>query len=255
MDVEFDWMGNIISISNVNMCQRSKLVSIRKGENNACTNPTRLSFDNNIRLNTINIVELFKEKNLDKNLLPYYDSIDDISNPKALHKNAEKITDVWKYVSQNYDKNLNGLTKEESSSYLIDHHHTINQYKRLLAKYESSDNSLLINFDENDVIEMEGYFKSNLENHRKIFGDITTTITSTTIDNVNDNNNNEEDIIDNDNDDNNIDNDGKDENDVSGESEDISDEENSKVFNKYHISNEPGSKNSNLKLIMFLLKI
>jgi len=237
MDVEFDLMGNIISISNINICQRSKLVSKRKRDNNGCTNPTKISFDNNIKLNTINIVELFKEKDMDKNLLPYYNNIEDISNSKSLHNNAEKITDVWKFLSQSYDINLNKLTKEESSSYIIGFYHTINQYKRLLAKYESSNSFLLINFDENDIKEMESYFNNNFESHIRNFGDIFLTDTYNT-DSIND-------IKDNDYDT---------EYEENSENEDFYNENYGEisvngVIGKYNISNEPGSKNNLLKLI------
>ncbi|KAG4082365.1 hypothetical protein H8356DRAFT_969928 [Neocallimastix lanati (nom. inval.)] len=232
MDIQIDLMGNIVAVSNgYKICARSGMVNkiSKRDSNNSCVQPVKFSFNNDIEMNTINILELFKEKNMDKNILPYYDNIDDISNPKVLHKNSEKISDLWKYLSQDYNKNFDKLTKEESSYYITGFYHTINQYKHLLAKSESSNNSYLVNFDENDIQEMESYFYNNYENHIKNFGDINPTIN-------NDDNND-------DNDDNNNDNDNED------NMNNIDESDSKKLIHKYNISNEPDSKNSKLKLI------
>ncbi|KAG4086031.1 hypothetical protein H8356DRAFT_1373602 [Neocallimastix lanati (nom. inval.)] len=96
------------------------------------------------------------KKNIDKkNILPYYDNYNDISNPKYLHNNAEKITDVWKILSQLFEKYNNKFSEEESASFIMNFNGTINDFKAMLSKSEYSNSVYLINFDENDIKNME----------------------------------------------------------------------------------------------------
>ena len=72
-----------------------------------------------------------------------------------MHNNAEKITDVWKILSQLFEKYNNKFSEEESASFIMNFNGTINDFKAMLSKSEYSNSVYLINFDENDIKNME----------------------------------------------------------------------------------------------------
>ncbi|KAL6590721.1 hypothetical protein LY90DRAFT_678916 [Neocallimastix californiae] len=178
LDNEFVLLNKVVSKTNdYKMCQRSGIVQKTKRENSSggsCVSIVSISSDKNIESNLINSLKLFKEKNIDKkNILPYYDNYNDISNPKYLHNNAEKITDVWKILSQLFEKYNNKFSEEESASFIMNFNGSINDFKAMLSKSEYSNGVYLINFDENDIKNMELNFNKNYETHLKNFDIIT----------------------------------------------------------------------------------
>ena len=177
LDNEFVLLAIVVAKTNDHkMCQRSGVVQKQKREdsNGPCIGIISISSDKNIDKKLIGLLKLFKEKNIDKNnILPYYDNYDDISNPKYLHKNAEKITDVWKSLSQLFEKYNNKFNEDESTLFIMDFNDSINDYKVMLSKSEYASSLYLINFDEDDIKILELYLDKNYETHQKNFDVIT----------------------------------------------------------------------------------
>ncbi|ORY20259.1 hypothetical protein LY90DRAFT_516939 [Neocallimastix californiae] len=77
-----------------------------------------------------------------KNILPYNDNYNDISNPKYLYNNAEKITDVLKILSQLFfEKYSNNFSEEENTLFIMNFSGSINDFKTMLFCSEYSNNN------------------------------------------------------------------------------------------------------------------
>ena len=86
-----------LKVCNVNNRKRSELSCKYK----------QLKIHENINLDTLTIdtLKLFKNMNLDSNILPFTMDITNINNIKMLYKNANSIVDVWNELVKTYINN------------------------------------------------------------------------------------------------------------------------------------------------------
>jgi len=143
--------------------------------NNKEDNLSNLISNENIDEITLKTLNTFKNKNIDKNILPYQDDINDtndVSDPKLLYKNAENILGVWKGLSKTYNKNFDSFNEQESNDYIVGFNNVINKLKYMLSNSEYNNDINIRNINSNDIENIKKYFNRDYNLHKNKYNTI-----------------------------------------------------------------------------------
>jgi len=82
----------------------------------------------NISSKTIETLKMFKDMNLNSNILPFTSNINDISDIKLLYRDATSIDEIWNKIVETYNNNQNYFNKEQSELFIKNFNSIINDY-------------------------------------------------------------------------------------------------------------------------------
>ncbi|OUM58748.1 hypothetical protein PIROE2DRAFT_64209 [Piromyces sp. E2] len=151
-DNAFSLRNSIGNHLNDGTCGRGRL-NKRQESGNACKITSNIFLDKDLNSYTLGILKLFKDKNIDSNILSHYNNLNDIFNIKYLHDNAETIGELWKELANDYIKNINKFTLNESETFITTFNLALNSYKEMISKLEYNDIKFIDNIN-SDTIEL-----------------------------------------------------------------------------------------------------
>ncbi|KAG4093523.1 hypothetical protein H8356DRAFT_1311836 [Neocallimastix lanati (nom. inval.)] len=125
--------------------------------------------DKHIEEITLKLLRIFKDKNIDKNILPIQYEVDNLSNPKLLYKNAESLVNVWKDLSITYNKNFENFSEKESTDFIVGFNNIINELKSMLSSSKYNNDLNVKNINSNDIEKLEKYFNRDYSLHKDKF--------------------------------------------------------------------------------------
>ena len=125
--------------------------------------------DKHIEEITLKLLRIFKDKNIDKNILPIQYEVDNLSNPKLIYKNAESLVNVWKDLSTTYNKNFENFSEKESTDFIVGFNNIINELKSMLSSSKYNNDLNVKNINSNDIEKLEKYFNRDYSLHKDKF--------------------------------------------------------------------------------------
>ncbi|KAG4092743.1 hypothetical protein H8356DRAFT_1294369 [Neocallimastix lanati (nom. inval.)] len=125
--------------------------------------------DKHIEEITLKLLRIFKDKNIDKNILPIQYEVDNLSNPKLIYKNAECLVNVWKDLSTTYNKNFENFSEKESTDFIVGFNNIINELKSMLSSSKYNNDLNVKNINSNDIEKLEKYFNRDYSLHKDKF--------------------------------------------------------------------------------------
>jgi len=163
-DTTLEELGDVI----VDSCSLSKL---RKRSTMCKINKMSLSTNYDINTSTIDTLKIFRNKNLDSNILISNNGEpQDILNLNEIYKNSETIDNMWIKLTKLYIDNIDIFNKDESQDFIINFNEVINGYKQRISNSEYINNDLIKNINKENINNMENEFNNAYNIHKNYFG-------------------------------------------------------------------------------------
>jgi len=160
------------TLNNKELC-KYKRVRKRDNSNSLCLNMPGIKTSESIddkAFKTLDVLKMFKEMNLNPNILPYTTNLNDINNEKLLIKDAKSVDEVWNTIVDTYQNYVDKFDNEQSEIFIKNFNSVINDYILEFIDSNYNDNSREV--DENRINKLLLLRSKAIDIHKNKFKNI-----------------------------------------------------------------------------------